>query len=60
VDDDELFDLLMTVEETVALEDKPRPFEELAGQVPPGTHGPSSLRSRACGSASVRACRAGG
>jgi hypothetical protein len=43
VDDDELLDLLMTVEETVELEDRPRRFEELAGQVPPGTHSHSSL-----------------
>jgi hypothetical protein len=43
VDDDELLDLLVTVEETTPLADKPRRFEELAAEVPQGEHGRTSL-----------------
>lgn len=43
MDDDELFDLLTSVEENVRLDDKPAAFEDLARDLEPGEFGRASL-----------------
>jgi hypothetical protein len=43
MDDDELFDLLTSIEERVPTNDKPGRFEREAGDLEPGEHGRASL-----------------